>query len=95
MGGSKQSFLRKEQNIDYRQDSSWDFETELSQHTTAGMLSRHKDGKSLLETRSHSVDLWLQDHFSDGAGSQEVGDNLNIGMGEYSSKCAYGGGIAF
>ncbi len=55
------------------------------------MLSRHKDGKSLLETRSHSVDLWLQDHFSDGAGSQDVGDNLNIGMGEYFSKCAYGG----
>lgn len=50
------------------------------------MLSRHKDGKSLLETRSHSVDLWLQDHFSDGAGSQEVGDNINIGDKQSSGR---------
>lgn len=50
------------------------------------MLSRNKNGRSLLETKSHSVDLWLQDHFSDGAGSQDVGDNLNIGAGDKQSS---------
>ena len=85
------NFSEKTPNIDYWQDSSWDFETELSQHTTnkdtsPGMLSRNKNGRSLLETKSHSVDLWLQDHFSDGAGSQDVGDNLNIGAGDKQSS---------
>ena len=50
------------------------------------MLSRNKNGRSLLETKSHSVDLWLQDHFSDGAGSQNVGDNPNIGVGDKQSS---------
>ena len=82
---------KKTPNIDYWQDSGWDFETELSQHTTnkdtsPGMLSRNKNGRSLLETKSHSVDLWLQDHFSDGAGSKDVGDNLNIGAGDKQSS---------
>jgi len=76
---------------DQDQDSGWDFETELSQHTTnkdtsPGMLSRNKNGRSLLETKSHSVDLWLQDHFSDGAGSKDVGGNLNIGAGDKQSS---------
>ena len=51
------------------------------------MLSRNREGKNLLETKSQSVDLWLRDHFSgEGAGSQDVGDNINIGAGDKQSS---------
>ena len=55
------------------------------------MLSRNRNGKSLLETKSHSVDLWIQDHFSDGAGSPDVGDNPNIGVGDKQSLGRHSG----